>query len=207
MKLSIRKANKKDSKFLLNLRNDSDAINNSLTTRAVSESDHNAWYDKKLKDKNSKIFIFENNSKDKIGFTRFDLNRSITSANISIAIKKEFRGKKYSKKMINQGIKEISKIQPVVFLATVKKNNEASLKTFISCGFGIEMIDKNIIKLSNKQMIIDAIEKVRSRNNINWMNLLRLAFKISPKEAGDIMGNINSDDSEISKLLSLLTKK
>lgn len=81
------------------------------------------------------------------------------------------------------------------------------MKAFKSCGFGVESIDKDLIKLSNKQIIIDAIENVRSRNNVNWMNLLRLAFKISPKEAGDIMGNINSDDSEISKLLNLLSTK
>ena len=37
--------------------------------------------------------------------------------------------------------------------------------------------------------IIDAIEKVRTKNNINWMNILRLAFKHAPSEARDIVKN------------------
>ena len=39
--------------------------------------------------------------------------------------------------------------------------------------------------------IIDAIEQVRSKNNINWMNILRLAFKYSPSEAREIITKIN----------------
>lgn len=53
--------------------------------------------------------------------------------------------------------------------------------------------------------IIDEIEKVRSKNNINWMNILRLAFKNSPEEARKIVRKINNDDSKISKLLEKLS--
>ena len=38
--------------------------------------------------------------------------------------------------------------------------------------------------------VIDAIEKVRTKNNINWMNILRLAFKHAPSEARDIVKKI-----------------
>ena len=41
----------------------------------------------------------------------------------------------------------------------------------------------------NYNKIINQIEKIRSKNNINWMNLLRLAFKIDPKSASKIMKN------------------
>ena len=34
--------------------------------------------------------------------------------------------------------------------------------------------------------IIDDIEKVRTRNNMNWMDVLRLAFKHSPEEAKNV---------------------
>tara|TARA_X000000950_G_scaffold215103_1_gene258851 strand:+ start:6539 stop:7162 length:624 start_codon:yes stop_codon:yes gene_type:complete len=207
MSLIIRKANKNDSKFLLDLKNDADALKNSLINKAVSKSEHTAWYEKKLQDHGTKIFIFENDFKKKVGFVRFDQDKSNTTANVSIAISKEFRGKRYAQRMLQQGIKEISKIQPLVFLATVKADNESSLRAFKSSGFGVEENNKKLIKLSNKQTIIDAIEMVRNRNNINWMNLLRLAFKTSPNDAGEIMGKINSDDTEISKLLGLLSKK
>lgn len=55
------------------------------------------------------------------------------------------------------------------------------------------------------QQIIDEIEKIRSKNNINWMNVLRLAFKHSPNEAREIISKINVDDMEISKLLKKLS--
>ena len=54
--------------------------------------------------------------------------------------------------------------------------------------------------------IIDAIEKVRSKNNINWMNVLRLAFKHSPSEARDIVAKINEDDKKIGNHLKQLSR-
>jgi hypothetical protein len=55
-------------------------------------------------------------------------------------------------------------------------------------------------------LIIKKIEKIRKENNVNWMNLLRLAFKKSPKESAFIMSKIYNDDSRISKLVKKLTK-
>ena len=54
--------------------------------------------------------------------------------------------------------------------------------------------------------IIDEIEKIRTKNNINWMNVLRLAFKHSPEEAREIVANINKQDNRISILLEKLSK-
>jgi len=54
--------------------------------------------------------------------------------------------------------------------------------------------------------IIDQIEKIRSKNNINWMNILRLAFKYAPEEARTIVSKINSDDQRISDLLKKLSE-
>tara|TARA_E500000178_G_C17038553_1_gene764958 strand:+ start:3742 stop:3930 length:189 start_codon:yes stop_codon:yes gene_type:complete len=52
--------------------------------------------------------------------------------------------------------------------------------------------------------IISKIEKIRSKNNVNWMNILRLAFKLDPKNASKIMQKINYDDKKISSLLKKL---
>lgn len=54
--------------------------------------------------------------------------------------------------------------------------------------------------------IIDEIEKVRTKNNINWMNILRLAFKHSPSEARKIVTKINEDDKKIGSLLKKLSE-
>ena len=57
----------------------------------------------------------------------------------------------------------------------------------------------------NYTKIINQIEKIRSKNNVNWMNILRLAFKLDPKSASKIMKKINYDDKKISDLLNKLT--
>ena len=54
--------------------------------------------------------------------------------------------------------------------------------------------------------VIKQIEKIRSKNNVNWMNILRLAFKLDPKSASKIMKKINYDDKKISNLLNKLGK-
>jgi hypothetical protein len=53
---------------------------------------------------------------------------------------------------------------------------------------------------------IDEIEKIRSKNNSNWMDILRLAFRYNPKGAAKIMTKIYVDDSRIGKLAKKLTK-
>jgi hypothetical protein len=57
------------------------------------------------------------------------------------------------------------------------------------------------------QRLIDEIESVRSANNVNWMDILRLAFESAPERAREILGRINADDQRISALLSALSSK
>ena len=59
-------------------------------------------------------------------------------------------------------------------------------------------------RVSKNLKIIDKIENIRSKNNINWMNILRLAIKNSPDDAIKIIKKINTDDNAISKLVSKL---
>ena len=59
---------------------------------------------------------------------------------------------------------------------------------------------------NNYSKIIDQIQKIRSKNNVNWMNILKLAFTLDPKTASKIMKKINYDDKKISQLLNKLSK-
>jgi DNA-binding MarR family transcriptional regulator len=63
------------------------------------------------------------------------------------------------------------------------------------------------MKKENYSKIIDQIEKIRSKNNVNWMDILRLVFKLDPKNASKIMKKINYDDKRISALLKKLSNK
>ena len=50
------------------------------------------------------------------------------------------------------------------------------------------------------------IENSRKKNNVNWMNLLRLAFKHNPKETKKIVKEIFRQDKTINKLVKNLIK-
>jgi len=54
--------------------------------------------------------------------------------------------------------------------------------------------------------IIDDIEKVRSKNNVNWMDILRLAFIHAPEDAKELMKKIDHEDTQISDLVKKLSK-
>jgi len=52
--------------------------------------------------------------------------------------------------------------------------------------------------------IISQIEKIRKKNNVNWMNILRIAIKYNPKTTAQVMSKIYSDDKKISTLVKRL---
>lgn len=65
--------------------------------------------------------------------------------------------------------------------------------------------DTNVNKLKMTDLeIIDEVEKVRTKNNKNWMDILRVAFKHAPEEARPILAEINKSDGQISRLLDQL---
>lgn len=52
--------------------------------------------------------------------------------------------------------------------------------------------------------LVDEIERVRSRNNVNWMDLLRIGLKHAPAETKAVLRRINKDDNTISELFRKL---
>lgn len=62
-------------------------------------------------------------------------------------------------------------------------------------------------KTKNYEKVFKNIEKVRSRNNKNWIDVLRLAFKHAPDEARIIFREIVKKDKELIKLAKELHKK
>ena len=62
---------------------------------------------------------------------------------------------------------------------------------------------------SNKRILnlIDEIESTRSRNNVNWMNLLRVVAVEAPDKLVEITSKINESDDKISSLFKKLSEK
>ena len=69
-------------------------------------------------------------------------------------------------------------------------------------------MDKQIIKKRNKNKLakglklINEIEKVRSKNNKNWMDLLKLSLSLDFKKTANILNRIVKDDKTVSRIAS-----
>lgn len=62
---------------------------------------------------------------------------------------------------------------------------------------------KNLNHLS----VINKIENVRKKNNKNWMDILRIAFRCAPHEAAKVLTEIYKEDKKLNSLAKQLTKK
>jgi|TARA_B110000483_G_scaffold54722_1_gene68274 hypothetical protein len=64
--------------------------------------------------------------------------------------------------------------------------------------------DKNV---SRALKLLDKIEKVRSKNNKNWMDILRLSIKLDYKNTTSLIKEIYKQDTKISNLAKKIYQK
>ena len=126
---------------------------------------------------------------------------------MSICIDKKFRKKNIASEAILCAEKKLKSRKN--FTSVVLRGNNASKFMFLKAGYSITKKNKKFIHMKKKVgpiKIINKIETIRKKNNSNWMDLLRLAYKRSPEESAKIMSKIYRDDAEISKLVKKLVK-
>ena len=62
-------------------------------------------------------------------------------------------------------------------------------------------------KNKNKYLsIINNIQKVRQKNNKNWMDLMKLSFSLDPQKSKKIVQEIFKSDKRINKLIKKFIK-
>tara|TARA_B100001996_G_C18653347_1_gene590263 strand:- start:1619 stop:1822 length:204 start_codon:yes stop_codon:yes gene_type:complete len=54
--------------------------------------------------------------------------------------------------------------------------------------------------------LVNEIQKIRSKNNKNWMDLLKLALKLDHKRASEILMQIHKQDTKISNIVLKIKK-
>ena len=59
---------------------------------------------------------------------------------------------------------------------------------------------KNIKKIKQGLKLVNQIQHVRSKNNRNWMDLLKLSLKLDFKKTSKIIKEICKEDKKISNL-------
>ena len=65
----------------------------------------------------------------------------------------------------------------------------------------------NSIKIRKSITLLNKIEKIRSKNNKNWMDILRLAIKLDYKKTSKLIKQIYKHDTEISALAKKIYKQ
>ena len=205
-RIQIVKATLKDSKFFYNLRNLKRNRRYSENTDYIPYRHHSQWFKKTLKESNYNFFLVKI-KKVRIGYVRFNI-KSKKNYFVSIVIKENYLKKGIGTFALN--VLE-SRNDGVNYLAKVNSTNYKSINFFKKNGYTVyKKLNKKFLlmkkKPSKKNEIIDKIEKIRSNNNSNWMNILRIAYKFSPLETSKIMKKIYNQDKNISKLTKLLSK-
>lgn len=209
--LVIRRATENDSKDIWQWRNDPQTTAMSLNTDEVSWEAHADWYAKSLENPDRFLYIGLSKQKEKIGVCRFDLLDD--KAQVSINLNPQFRQQGLSTPLLKAAIQQFFRTNTRVLTATIKRANSSSIKCFEQAGFTFASEDpeyyyyqytQQSADQAEKLKIIDEIEKIRSGNNINWMNLLRLAFRTAPNDAKELVKKINADDQRISQLFGKL---
>jgi UDP-2,4-diacetamido-2,4,6-trideoxy-beta-L-altropyranose hydrolase len=130
--ISIRKAKFEDVDILYIWSNDALVRKQSFISDKIPYDSHCEWFKSKLVSKNTIIFIVEFNQ-DSVGVVRFESNDKNTT--VGISIDEKYRGKGFSKKMLNIGVKAYFKENDLPVLASIKKDNIASIKSFEKAGF------------------------------------------------------------------------
>lgn len=131
--LILRKATKDDCVFLYELRNEKEVRQNSFCTEEIGFQEHRTWFEKKMQDRNTCIYILEY-GEDRIGQVRVDIAGE--EAEISYALCKSARGHGYSKWMLKEAQKNVMEVfGKKKFIADVKEDNIASRKVFQSLNY------------------------------------------------------------------------
>ena len=199
--MNLRLSTISDAQLLLEWRNDELTRLNSFNSEIVSLEDHLNWFQKSLSSPNREIYIAEIKGFP-IGTIRVDINED-SSKELSWTISPSQRGKGYGSLILNTFLS----LYPSTYTAQIKEENTPSVKMVKKNGFTLlskEGSNLTFIKKLSDLEIIDAVEAVRTKNNKNWMDILRVAFRHAPEEARPILAEINKSDGEISRLLDQL---
>lgn len=130
--LTIRKAEQDDVQLLYHWSNDELVRKQSFSSEKILFKTHAKWFEGKLKNENSLIYIIEKD-KDPTSLVRFDIGEEFCVIGVSIA--SDYRGKGLGSSSIIIGVNEYFKRNSLPVLASIKKDNIASIKSFQKAGF------------------------------------------------------------------------
>lgn len=132
-KYILREVTQKDCNLLYEWVNDRTVRESSFNLDEISYDEHVSWFNKKLKSKDSFMYVLKVNQDD-VGLIRLD-KLDYNSFLINYSIAKEYRGKGYATELLKL-IKE--KYPLSLLIGKVKPTNIGSIKAFIKAGYIME---------------------------------------------------------------------
>ena len=205
MNILTKKITKSDLSFTFLLRNNKSIRKESFNSDIITYEKHKEWFFKKLNNKKDLSLIILDN-KTKVGVIRYEQGEFYYEISISILPKYQ---------LLNIGsdalISSEKYLKKAMIISKIKKNNSKSLNFFKKNGYMSisenkkHTLYKVINQLENKRnkYLIDQIQKIRKKNNVNWMDILRIAFESSPNKTRNVFKNIFIADKDV----NIISKK
>jgi RimJ/RimL family protein N-acetyltransferase len=132
--IRLRAAGREDVVSYFNWVNDPEVRKSSIHTEAISWVSHQAWFEKKLNDSNSHLYVLEAAGLP-VGQIRFD--REGNEAKIDYSLDPLVRGRGWGSRLVALGSERMQETGPMPLRADVKRDNEASRSVFLSQGFAL----------------------------------------------------------------------
>ena len=155
--LFLRKAEKKDCRFIWELSNSRSIREVSFSGNQIPWEHHREWYGKMLADKNCFFCMAETADGKRAGQVRFRINGK--DAVISTSLAMEFRGKGYGSVLIYEASSALmadSKVKTVH--AYIRPENKGSMKSFEKAGFRQVELDSFAIEKDSLHLVLEKTE-------------------------------------------------
>lgn len=132
--LILRKVEEKDKLLLFDWANDPEVRKNSFNPNLISLPSHSRWFDAKINDKQTLLYIAEAEEKA-VAHIRFSIMDE--TATISYLIGADFRGKGLGFSLLQKGIQQLIAQRPGIkqVEGLVQSQNIASIRIFEKAGF------------------------------------------------------------------------
>lgn len=148
VQLTVRKATANDAELYYNWVNDSVVRASAFNNEPISWESHESWFNNKLNDFNSWLYVVSIDNKTPIGQVRFEIEDM--NAKLDYSIDQSHRGKGWSAALLKVAISQLFKDCKTVktIIAQVRPANKVSSHVLSKIGFSQgDTIDDSIIML------------------------------------------------------------
>ena len=131
--VSLREASASDVYFLWLWANDVESRRASRGREPIPWSEHCAWFETRLKDSGTLVFVAETEDHQPVGSIRFETTDRWSNARLSYVVAPEARGRGFAKAIVSAGCDELRRRRGGVrIVADTLRDNPRSVRVFSS---------------------------------------------------------------------------